>query len=157
VPAEVWQQVQLVYICSPGNPTARCAARRSRAYPGAGRKNTFPDAWTSVTREIYFDEQTRHPAAARWRTTRYRRLPCCWLFHSLFRSVPTCPACVPASWRAMARYSNSISSIVPTRAAPCRTHPGGQHHGWKDEAHVRANRDQYRPSSTPCWRSSHRS
>lgn len=92
VPAEVWKRCQLLFLCSPGNPTGAVAsiAYLRRALELAERYD-FVVASDECYSEIYLDEATPPPgllqAAIAAGHSRFER---CMVFHSLSKrsSVP---------------------------------------------------------------------
>ena len=57
VPEDVWPQVQLVYICSPGNPTGKVMDRAELTHLiELAHKHNFLIASDECYSEIYFDE-----------------------------------------------------------------------------------------------------
>ena len=146
VPAEVWQQVQLVYICSPGNPTGTVLQHADLAHILAlAEKHDFLIAADECYSEIYFDEHNPPPGllqvAHELGIADYRR---CLVFHSLSKrsNLPGLRSgFVAGDGAALEQYFKyrtyqGCALPPPTQAASIAA--------WDDEAHVRANRDQYR-------------
>ena len=146
VPAEVWEQTQLVYLCSPGNPTGAVMdnAALQRLLERADHYD-FILAADECYSEIYADE-SRPPAgllqaAAAAGRTDYRR---CMVFHSLSKrsNAPGLRSGFVAGDADLIerfflyRTYHGCAMPLPTQAASIRA--------WADEAHVRANRDSYR-------------
>jgi len=146
VPAEVWQQVQLVYICSPGNPTGTVLKHADLAQIlELAERYDFLIAADECYSEIYFDEDNPPPGllqtAHELGITDYRR---CLVFHSLSKrsNLPGLRSgFVAGDGVALEQYFQyrtyqGCALPPPTQAASIVA--------WDDEAHVRANRDQYR-------------
>jgi len=146
VPAEVWQQVQLVYICSPGNPTGTVLQHTDLAHILAlAERHDFLIAADECYSEIYFDEDNPPPGllqvAHDLGIADYRR---CLVFHSLSKrsNLPGLRSGFVAGDGTVLeqyfQYRTYQGSALPppTQAASISA--------WSDEAHVRTNRDQYR-------------
>ena len=146
VPAELWQQVQLVYICSPGNPTGTVLQHADLAHIlELAERHDFLIASDECYSEIYFDEH--HPPPGLLQVAHdlgiadYRR---CVVFHSLSKrsNLPGLRSGFVAGDAAVLeqyfqyRTYQGCALPPPTQAASIAA--------WNDEAHVRANRDQYR-------------
>jgi N-succinyldiaminopimelate aminotransferase len=146
LPAELWQQVQLVYVCSPGNPTG--AVLRHDEFAALLRlaeQHDFLIASDECYSEIYFDEN--HPPSGLLQVAHdlgvrdYRR---CLVFHSLSKrsNLPGLRSGFVAGDGAVLeqyfqyRTYQGCALPPPTQAASVAA--------WNDEQHVRANRDQYR-------------
>lgn len=145
VPPDTWQRCQLLYLCSPGNPTG---AVMSDAYLrhalDLAERYDFLIAADECYADLYFDE-TRPPpsllsAAQRSGRTRFER---CVVFHSLSKrsSLPGLrsgfvagdPA-VLARFLLYRTYHGGAMS-VPTQLASAAA--------WNDDAHAAANRALY--------------
>ena len=146
VPAEVWQQVQLVYICSPGNPTGTVLQHADFAQIlELAEKHDFLIASDECYSEIYFDEANPPPGllqvAHDLGIADYRR---CLAFHSLSKrsNLPGLRSgFVAGDGAALEQYLQyrtyqGCALPPPTQAASIAA--------WGDETHVLANRDQYR-------------
>ena len=150
VPDEAWQRCQLLYLCSPGNPTgAVVGLDRLAQLIGLAEKFDFIIASDECYSEIYFDE-TAPPvgllqAAAATGNTEYKR---CIVFHSLSKrsNLPGMRSGFVAGdaaliqkfllyrtyhGSAMAPYTQSASTVA-----------------WQDEHHVVENRRHYREKFT---------
>lgn len=146
VPPEVWQRCQILFLCSPGNPTGAVAGIEylRRALELADRYD-FVIAADECYSEIYFDEA--HPpagllqAAAAAGNTSYER---CIVFHSLSKrsSVPGLRSGFVAGdaslMKAFLLYRTYHGSAMPppTQVASIAA--------WDDESHVVENRNLYR-------------
>ena len=146
VPDELWQQVQLVYICSPGNPTGTVLKHADLAHIlELAEKHDFLIAADECYSEIYLDEHNPPPGllqvAHDLGIADYRR---CLVFHSLSKrsNLPGLRSgFVAGDGAALEQYFQyrtyqGCALPPPTQAASARA--------WDDEAHVRANRDLYR-------------
>lgn len=146
VPAETWARCQLVYICSPGNPTGAVLDEKTlRSLIELADEHDFIIAADECYSEIYFDEP--HPplgllqAAANMGRTDFHR---CVVFHSLSKrsNLPGLrsgfiagDAEVLKKFLLYRTYHGSAMSL-PTQIASIKA--------WNDEQHVRDNREQYR-------------
>ncbi|MEW6332234.1 MAG: succinyldiaminopimelate transaminase [Pseudomonadota bacterium] len=146
VPDEIWHKTPLVYVCSPGNPTGAVLRRDDFArLIGLAHKHDFLIASDECYSEIYFDED-KPPlgllqVADELGIEDYKH---CMAFHSLSKrsSLPGLRSgFVAGDGAAMEQYHqyrtyHGSALPPPTQAASAAA--------WNDEAHVRANRDQYR-------------
>lgn len=146
VPAEVWQRCQLLYLCTPGNPTGAVAdVAYLQKLIGLADEHDFIIASDECYSEIYFDETAPPPgllqAAAAMGRTDYRR---CVVFHSLSKrsNLPGLRSGFVAGDAAVLerflKYRTYHGCALPphTQAASIVA--------WNDEAHVKANRELYR-------------
>ena len=146
VSPEVWQQCQLVYLCSPGNPTgAVIDAETLSQLIALAHQYDFVIASDECYSEIYFDET--HPpvgllqAAMNAGYTDYSR---CVVFHSLSKrsNAPGLRSGFVAGDAAILkdflRYRTYHGCAMPpaTQAASISA--------WQDEDHVIYNRHYYR-------------
>lgn len=146
VPADVWEQVQLVYVCSPGNPTGAVMDHADFAHLlDLAERHDFVIASDECYSEIYFDED-RPPVgllqvANDLGVADFRR---CLAFQSLSKrsNLPGLRSgFVAGDGSVMEKYFEyrtyqGCALPPPTQAASVAA--------WNDEMHVRANRDQYR-------------
>ena len=146
VPADVWPQVQLVYICSPGNPTGKVMDRQELVQLiELAHKHNFLIASDECYSEIYFDE-AKPPlgllqVANELGIEDYRN---CLVFHSLSKrsNLPGLRSGFVAGDSAvLAQYLqyrtyHGCALPPPTQAASVAA--------WSDEAHVVENRALYR-------------
>ena len=146
VPADVWPQVQLVYVCSPGNPTGAVMTHDDYArLLELAQRHNFLIASDECYSEIYFDE-ARPPVgllqvANDLGIEDYRR---CLVFHSLSKrsNLPGLRSgFVAGDGAVIAEYFlyrtyHGCSMPPPTQAASAAA--------WSDEAHVIENRALYR-------------
>lgn len=146
VPEPVWRNTQLVYVCSPGNPTG--AVLTVADWIGLielSQRYGFVVASDECYSEIYFREDQPPPgileAAAQAGIRDYRN---CLAFHSLSKrsNLPGLRSGFVAGDPAiLERYFNyrtyqGCALPPPTQAASIVA--------WNDEGHVRQNRDEYR-------------
>ncbi|HET8711101.1 MAG TPA: succinyldiaminopimelate transaminase [Spongiibacteraceae bacterium] len=146
VPEDVWRRCQLLYICSPGNPTgAVLGADTLRQLLELADRYDFVIASDECYSEIYFDDakpplgllQLCHQSGR----DDYRR---CVVFHSLSKrsNLPGLRSGFVAGDAALLkkyllyRTYHGCALPIPTQLASIAA--------WNDEAHVRANRDLYR-------------
>jgi N-succinyldiaminopimelate aminotransferase len=146
VPASVWRDCELLYLCSPGNPTgAVIPMTMLKALIELGDRHDFVIAADECYSEIYFDESAPPPgllqAAAELGRDDYRR---CIVFHSLSKrsNLPGLRSGFVAG-----------DAAILERYYQYRTYHGCAMAGhvqavsemaWSDNAHVEANRAQYR-------------
>lgn len=146
VPDDVWKRTQLLYVCSPGNPTGTVLTLRDWTHIiELSHLHDFIIASDECYSEIYFDEAAPPPgvleAAARMGLRDYKN---CLAFHSLSKrsNLPGLRSGFVAGDAAiLASYFNyrtyqGCALPPPTQAASIVA--------WNDEAHVRQNRDLYR-------------
>jgi N-succinyldiaminopimelate aminotransferase len=146
VPDELWRQVQLVYICSPGNPTGTMLNHDDFARLIAlAEQHDFIIASDECYSEIYFDEARPPPGLLQVANdlglSDFRR---CLVFHSLSKrsNLPGLRSgFIAGDGAVLEQYSHyrtyqGCALPPPTQAASIQA--------WNDETHVRANRDQYR-------------
>ncbi len=146
VPDAVWRECQLLYLCSPGNPTGAVMslAQMKRAIELAEHFD-FIIAADECYSEIYLDESAPPPgllqAAAELGLAGFRR---CVVFHSLSKrsNVPGLRSGFVAGDAEVLRrfllyrtYHGSAMSPAVQQASAA---------AWRDEAHVAENRTQYR-------------
>ena len=150
VPAAVWERCQLVYICSPGNPTgAVIGLQQLQQLLELADRHDFVIASDECYSELYPDEHAPPPgllqaAAAAGRDDHSR----CMVFHSLSKrsNAPGLRSGFVAGDAALIenflRFRTYHGCAMPpaTQAASIRA--------WQDEAHVRENRGLYRDKFT---------
>jgi len=146
VPAEIWNRCQLLYLCSPGNPTgAVLGLDVLRRLIRLADAHDFVIAADECYSEIYADENAPpagllQAAAAMGRADFAR----CVVFHSLSKrsNAPGLRSGFVAGDAAiLARFLlyrtyHGCAMPLPVQAASARA--------WSDEAHVVANRGAYR-------------
>lgn len=146
IPAEVWRRCQLIYICSPGNPTGRVIPlAQLQQLINLAEEYDFIIASDECYSELYFEED-KPPvglleAAQSLGNTEYKR---CVVFHSLSKrsNLPGLRSgFVAGDAQILADYYRYRTY------QGCALPPPIQHASiaaWSDEAHVRKNRDLYR-------------
>ena len=148
LPAEVLDKTELLYLCSPGNPTGRVAPLDYLTELIAlADRHDFVIAADECYSEIYPDETTPPAglleACARIGRDDYRR---CLVFHSLSKrsNLPG------ARCGFVAGDAEILSAYLHLRTyTGCAIPPPIQHAAaavWADETHVVANRNAYRAS-----------
>ncbi len=146
VPAALWEHCQLLYLCTPGNPSgAVCDLETLKKLIALADKYDFVIASDECYSELYFDEEAPPPgllqACAELGRDDYRR---CVVFHSLSKrsNLPGLrsgfvagDAEILADFLLYRTY-HGCAMPVQTQLASAAA--------WADETHVRANRDLYR-------------
>ncbi|GMR20600.1 MAG: succinyldiaminopimelate transaminase [Gammaproteobacteria bacterium] len=146
VPSDVWARTQMVYLCTPANPTGAVMSENElQDLITLSLEHDFIIASDECYSEIYFDEQRPPPGllqvAARLGIKNYKR---CIVFHSLSKrsNLPGLRSGFVAGDRKILvdyfQYRTYHGSTLspPVQAASIVA--------WNDEAHVAANREQYR-------------
>jgi N-succinyldiaminopimelate aminotransferase len=146
VPAELWSRVQLVYVCSPGNPTGTVLAHADFArLLELAQQHDFVIASDECYSELYFDE-SQPPVgllavANDLGIADYRH---CLVFHSLSKrsNLPGLRSGFVAGDAGVIqqyleyRTYQGCALPPPTQLASIKA--------WNDEDHVRENRRLYR-------------
>ena len=146
VPASVWKRCQILFLCSPGNPTgAVLSLEHLRHALKLAEQHDFIVASDECYSELYRDESAPPPsllqaALANGHDT-YQR---CMVFHSLSKrsSVPGLRSGFVAGDPALIkpyllyRTYHGCAMPVPTQMATIAA--------WNDDAHAAANRALYR-------------
>lgn len=146
VPDDVWANCQLLYVCSPGNPTG--AVMEAETYAKLftlSDKYGFILAADECYSEIYFDEARPPPGllevAQQQGRTDFKN---CVVFHSLSKRS-NAPGLRSGF---VAGDAEVIKQFLRYRTYHgCAMPPPTQHASilaWNDEAHVKHNRDLYR-------------
>ncbi|CAM0558098.1 LL-diaminopimelate aminotransferase [Vreelandella titanicae] len=146
VPAATWRDVQIVFICSPGNPTgAVTSLDEFKQLIALADEHDFIIASDECYSELYLDETAPPPgllqACAELGRDDYRR---CVVFHSLSKrsNLPGLRSGFVAGDAALLtpfkryRTYHGCAMSLPLQHASIAA--------WQDEQHVRANRDAYR-------------
>jgi len=146
VPPEVWRRCQVLFLCSPGNPTgAVLSLDYLKAALELAEKYDFVIASDECYAELYRDEATPPPsllqAAVATGRDAFRR---CATFHSLSKrsSVPGLRSGFVAGDPAIIkpyllyRTYHGCAMPVPTQVASIAA--------WSDDAHAATNRSLYR-------------
>ncbi|MEK1942053.1 MAG: succinyldiaminopimelate transaminase [Pseudomonas sp.] len=146
VPAEIWQRCQILFLCSPGNPTGALIPQDTlQKLINLADQHDFVIAADECYSELYFDE-ANPPAgllsacAAMGRSDFAR----CVVFHSLSKrsNLPGLRSGFVAGDAAILK-SFLLYRTYHGCAMPVQTQLASVA-AWNDEAHVRANRDLYR-------------
>ena len=146
VPAEIWKRCEILFLCSPGNPTgAVLSLEFLRHALKLAEKHDFVVASDECYAELYRDESTPPPslleAAVADGNTSFER---CMVFHSLSKrsSVPGLRSGFVAGDARLIkpfllyRTYHGCAMPVPTQLASIAA--------WNDDAHAAANRMLYR-------------
>lgn len=146
VPAEIWQRCQLLFLCSPGNPTgAITTLQQLKQLIELADRYDFVIAADECYSEIYFDEQQPPvgllQACAALGRNDYQR---CLVFHSLSKrsNLPGLRSGFVAgdaqliSQFLLYRTYHGCAMPIYSQLASIEA--------WNDEAHVVENRDRYR-------------
>lgn len=146
VPAHIWQRCQLIYLCTPGNPSGAVMdiATLQKLIRLADQYD-FVIASDECYSELYFDEDVAPPglleACAAMNRDDYRR---CVVFHSLSKrsNLPGMRSGFVAGdadiLAAFLLYRTYHGCAMPIQ------HQLASAAAWADEEHVKANRDRYR-------------
>jgi N-succinyldiaminopimelate aminotransferase len=146
VPAEVWQRTQILFLCSPGNPTgALVPVETLKQLIALADQHDFVIAADECYSELYFDEENPPPgllsACAELGRSDFKR---CVVFHSLSKrsNLPGLRSGFVAGdadiLKAFLLYRTYHGCAMPVQTQLASVA------AWNDEAHVRANRDLYR-------------
>lgn len=146
IPAEIWQQTQLVYLCSPSNPTGAVAPHEQlRQLIALADQYDFVIASDECYSELYFDENNPPvgllQVCAELGRDDYAR---CVVFHSLSKrsNLPGLRSGFVAGCAKVLekfllyRTYHGCAMPLPTQLASVSA--------WQDESHVQQNREQYR-------------
>jgi len=146
VTEQQWQKCQLLYLCSPGNPTgAVISLPQLQDIIRMAREYDFVIASDECYSEIYFDEESPPPglleACATMGDGDFRN---CVIFHSLSKrsNLPGLRSGFVAGdaelLRAFLQYRTYHGCAMPIH------HQLASITAWNDEEHVKNNRQQYR-------------
>ncbi|MBF8776431.1 succinyldiaminopimelate transaminase [Pseudomonas fulva] len=146
VPDHVWARCQVLFLCSPGNPTGALVPLDTlKKLIALADAHDFVIAADECYSELYFDEDAPPPgllsACAELGRSDFKR---CVVFHSLSKrsNLPGLRSGFVAGDAdiikpfLLYRTYHGCAMPVQTQLASIAA--------WQDEAHVRANRDQYR-------------
>lgn len=146
VPDYVWARCQILFLCSPGNPTGALVPMDTlKKLIALADAHDFVIAADECYSELYFDEEAPPPgllsACAELGRSDFKR---CVVFHSLSKrsNLPGLRSGFVAGDAdiikpfLLYRTYHGCAMPVQTQLASIAA--------WQDEAHVRANRDQYR-------------
>ncbi|WP_437881507.1 succinyldiaminopimelate transaminase [Pseudomonas sp. LRF_L74] len=146
VPAQVWERCQILFICSPGNPTGALVPLETlKKLIALADEHDFVIAADECYSELYFDEDNPPPglltACAELGRSDFKR---CVVFHSLSKrsNLPGLRSGFVAGdadiLKAFLLYRTYHGCAMPVQTQLASIA------AWQDEAHVRANRDLYR-------------
>ncbi len=146
VPTEVWRRCQLLFLCTPGNPTG---AVMSLAYLRhalqLAERHDFLIASDECYSDIYADEASPPPSVLQAALAQgHDRFQRCVAFHSLSKrsSVPGLRsgfvAGDPAVLAPYLRYRTYHGCAMPVHVQLASSA------AWDDDAHARTNRELYR-------------
>lgn len=146
VPADIWKRCQILFLCSPGNPTGALIPMETlKKLIALADEFDFVIAADECYSELYFDEDTPPPglltACAELGRKDFKR---CVVFHSLSKrsNLPGLRSGFVAGDAdilkgfLLYRTYHGCAMPVQTQLASIAA--------WNDEEHVRANRDLYR-------------
>ena len=146
VPTDVWQRTQILFLCSPGNPTgALIPLETLKKLIALADEHDFVIAADECYSELYFDESTPPPglltACAALGRDDYKR---CVVFHSLSKrsNLPGLRSGFVAGdaeiLKAFLLYRTYHGCAMPVQTQLASVA------AWNDEEHVQANRELYR-------------
>ncbi|KPW72211.1 succinyldiaminopimelate transaminase [Pseudomonas amygdali] len=146
VSAETWKRCQILFLCSPGNPTgALIPVETLKKLIALADKHDFVIAADECYSELYFDEQAPPPgllsACVELGRQDFKR---CVVFHSLSKrsNLPGLRSGFVAGdadiLKAFLLYRTYHGCAMPVQTQLASIA------AWNDEEHVRANRDLYR-------------
>ena len=146
VPADIWQRCQILFLCSPGNPTgALVPMEQLKKLIALADEHDFVIAADECYSELYFDEESPPPgllsACSELGRSDFKR---CVVFHSLSKrsNLPGLRSGFVAGdaeiLKAFLLYRTYHGCAMPVQTQLASVA------AWNDEAHVRENRDQYR-------------
>lgn len=146
VPADIWKRCQILFLCSPGNPTGALVPLETlKQLIALADQYDFVIAADECYSELYFDEDSPPPgllsACAELGRSDFKR---CVVFHSLSKrsNLPGLRSGFVAGDAELLkpyllyRTYHGCAMPLPTQLASIAA--------WNDEQHVRANRDLYR-------------
>ncbi len=146
VSADVWKRCQILFLCSPGNPTGALVPLDTlKKLIALADEHDFVIAADECYSELYFDEQAPPPgllsACAELGRSDFKR---CVVFHSLSKrsNLPGLRSGFVAGdadiLKAFLLYRTYHGCAMPVQTQLASIA------AWRDEAHVRENRDLYR-------------
>ncbi len=150
VPEDIWKRCQLIYLCSPGNPTGAVVDLESvKELMALAEKYDFVIASDECYSEIYQDEDQAPTGLLEYANqlgnTEFKR---CLVFHSLSKrsNVPGLRSGFVAGdgelIESFLRYRTYHGSAMPLHTQKASIA------AWGDEKHVKHNRAQYREKFT---------
>ncbi|AKF52604.1 succinyldiaminopimelate transaminase [Pseudomonas syringae] len=146
VSPDIWKRCQILFLCSPGNPTgALIPVETLKKLIALADEHDFVIAADECYSELYFDEQTPPPgllsACVELGRKDFKR---CVVFHSLSKrsNLPGLRSGFVAGdaeiLKAFLLYRTYHGCAMPVQTQLASIA------AWNDEEHVRANRDLYR-------------
>ncbi|MEQ4337209.1 succinyldiaminopimelate transaminase [Pseudomonas syringae] len=146
VSLDIWKRCQILFLCSPGNPTgALIPVETLKKLIALADEHDFVIAADECYSELYFDEQTPPPgllsACVELGRKDFKR---CVVFHSLSKrsNLPGLRSGFVAGdaeiLKAFLLYRTYHGCAMPVQTQLASIA------AWNDEEHVRANRDLYR-------------
>ncbi|KPX44838.1 Aminotransferase, s I and II [Pseudomonas syringae pv. helianthi] len=146
VSPDIWKRCQILFLCSPGNPTgALIPVETLKKLIALADEHDFVIAADECYSELYFDEQTPPPgllsACVELGRQDFKR---CVVFHSLSKrsNLPGLRSGFVAGdaeiLKAFLLYRTYHGCAMPVQTQLASIA------AWNDEEHVRANRDLYR-------------
>jgi N-succinyldiaminopimelate aminotransferase len=146
VPENIWQRCQLIYLCSPGNPTGAVVNQdHVKHLLELAEKHDFVIASDECYSEIYLNEEEPPvgllECASKLGNSEYKR---CLVFHSLSKrsNVPGLRSGFVAGDSELIanflKYRTYHGCAMPLHVQKASTV------AWTDETHVKENRDKYR-------------
>ncbi|MBC8651652.1 succinyldiaminopimelate transaminase [Pseudomonas sp. MTM4] len=146
VPADIWQRTQILFLCSPGNPTGALVPLDTlQKLIALADEHDFVIAADECYSELYFDEKQPPAglltACAALGRTDFKR---CVVFHSLSKrsNLPGLRSGFVAGdadiLKAFLLYRTYHGCAMPVQTQLASIA------AWNDEAHVQANRQMYR-------------
>ncbi len=150
VSAETWTATELLYLCSPGNPTGQVASSETlQTLIALAHEHDFIIASDECYSELYFDDarppQSLLAASAAMGNPDYAR---CVAFHSLSKrsNLPGLRSGFVAG------DADALAAFLKYRTyhgcAMSHHHQRASALAWQDESHVEANRNLYRRKFT---------
>lgn len=146
IDAATWEACQLLYICTPGNPTGAVMSRETlQALIEKSLQYDFIIASDECYSEIYFDDATPPPGLLEAATQMgHDSLKNCIVFHSLSKrsNLPGMRSGFVAGDADVIgqyfKYRTYHGNAMPP------AHQAASISAWNDEAHVQHNRELYR-------------
>ncbi len=150
IEASVWRRCQLIYLCSPGNPTGRVIPEATlKKLIGLAREHDFVIVSDECYSEIYFDEQQPPPGLLQAaHAIEAGNFSHCLVFHSLSKrsNLPGLRSGFVAGDAdlidAFLLYRTYHGCAMPP------VHQLASITAWRDEQHVIDNRRRYREKFT---------
>ncbi len=145
VSAETWKRCQILFLCSPGNPTGALipveTLKNSSPWP---TNMTLSLLRTNATASCTSMSRLHHLACSAPASSWVARISSVAWCSTACPSAPTCRVCVQVLWQVMPTFSRPSCCIARHGCAmPVQTQLASIA-AWNDEEHVRANRDLYR-------------